>query len=112
MADVRGFDEHSFSQQRTFKGPIMKSAELRAMAARLDVLRDIMVELVAALPSDRAAGFGAALGDRLANRVCDMEVDERTDDALVSDLAPVFAALGQRPINTQDSWRGMHQAVR
>lgn len=63
------------------------------MAARLVVLRDVMVELEAALPSDRAVGFGAALGDRLANRVCVMEIDERADDAVVSDLAPVFAAL-------------------
>lgn len=112
MAGVRCFDEDSSSQQRTFKGPIMKSAEIRAMTARLDVLRDIMVELVAAMPSHRAAGFGAALGDRLASRVYDMEVDERTDDAMVSDLAPVFAALRQRPIDTQDCWRGIHQAVR
>jgi hypothetical protein len=39
----------------------MKAAELRAVTMRLDVLRDIMVELVAALPPDRAASFAAAL---------------------------------------------------
>ena len=79
----------------------MKSAELRAVTMRLDVLRDIMVELVAALPPDRAAGFAAALGNRLSGRICDMEIDERIDTAMVSDLAPVFAALSQRPQESQ-----------
>jgi hypothetical protein len=66
----------------------MKAAELRAVTMRLDVLRDIMLELVAALPPDRAAGFAAALGNRLNGRICDMEIDERSDNAMVSDLAP------------------------
>lgn len=79
----------------------MKAAELRAVTMRLDVLRDIMVELVAALPPDRAAGFAAALGNRLNGRICDMEIDERSDNAMVSDLAPAFAALNQRPHETQ-----------
>ena len=79
----------------------MKSAELRAVTMRLDVLRDIMVELVAALPPDRAASFAASLGNRLNGRICDMEIDERIDNAMVSDLAPVFAALNQRPHETQ-----------
>ena len=79
----------------------MKAAELRAVTMRLDVLRDIMVELVAALPPDRAAGIAAALGNRLNGRICDMEIDERSDNAMVSDLAPVFAALNQRPHETQ-----------
>ena len=79
----------------------MKSAELRAVTVRLDVLRDIMVELVAALPPDRAAGFAAALGNRLSGRLCDMEIDERSDNAMASDVAPVFAALSQRPHETQ-----------
>jgi len=79
----------------------MKSAELRALTVRLDVLRDIMVELVAKLPPDRAAGFAAALGNRINGRICDMEIDERSDTAMVSDLAPVFAALNQRPHETQ-----------
>ena len=71
----------------------MKAAKLRAVTMRLDVLRDIMVELVAALPPDRAAGFAAALGNRLNGRICDMEIDERSDNAMVSDLAPAFAAV-------------------
>ena len=79
----------------------MKSAEHRAVTARLDVLRDIVVELVAALPPDRAADFAAALGKRINGRICDLEIDERTDNAMVSDLAPVFAALSQRPHGTQ-----------
>jgi len=79
----------------------MKSAELRAVTVRLDVLRDIMVELVAALPPDRAAGFAAALGNRLSGRLCDMEIDERSDNAMASDVAPVFAVLSQRPHETQ-----------
>ena len=68
---------------------------------RLDVLRDIMVELVAALRPDRAAGFAAALGNRLTGRICDMEIDERSDTAMVSDLAPDFAASSQRPHETR-----------
>jgi len=79
----------------------MKSAELRAVTVRLDVLRDIMVELVAKLPPDRVAGFAAALGNRINGRICDMEIDERRDTAMVSDLAPVFAALSQRPQESQ-----------
>ena len=79
----------------------MKAAELRAVSMRFNVLRDIMVELVAALPPDRAAGFAAALGNRLNGRICDREIDERSDNTMVSDLAPVFAALGQRLNETQ-----------
>jgi len=88
----------------------MKAAELRAVTMRLDVLRDIMVELVATLPPDRAAGFAEALGNRLNGRICDMEIDERSDNAMVSDLAPVFAALNQRPHETQLTWRDTSQA--
>ena len=79
----------------------MKAAEFRAVTMRLDVLSDIMVELVAALPPDRAVGFAVALGNRLTGRIGDMEIDERSDNAMVSDLAPVFAALNQRPHETQ-----------
>jgi hypothetical protein len=79
----------------------MKPAELRAVTMRLDVLRDIMVELVAALPPDRAAGFAAALGNRVTGRICDLEIDERSDTSMVSDLAPVFATLSQRPNETR-----------
>ena len=100
MACEQDIADHSYSQQRTVKDT-MKAAKLRAVTMRLDVLRDIMVELVAALPPDRAAGFAAALGDRLNGRICDMEIDERSDNAMVSDLAPVFAALNQRPHKTQ-----------
>lgn len=78
----------------------MKPAELRTLTARLDVFRDIMIELVAALPLDRAAGFVTALANRLTGRMCDMNIDERSDDAMVSDLALVFAALSQRPHET------------
>ena len=81
----------------------MNSAELHAVTARVDVLKDIMVELVAALPPERAAGFDAAFGGRLAGRLGAMGIDERIDHAMVSDLAPVFAAPSQRPINTQAS---------
>ena len=89
----------------------MKAAELRAVTMRLDVLRDIMVELVAALPPDRAAGFAAALGNRLNGRICDMEIDERSDNAMVSDLAPVLAALNQRPHETQLTRCDTSQAI-
>ncbi len=58
---------------------------------------------VAALPPDRAADFVAALGDRLAVRMCDMEIDECTDEAMLSDIAPVFAALCHRPIDAQEA---------
>ncbi len=75
----------------------MKSAELRAVTMRHDVLWDIMVKLVAALPPDRAADFAAALGNRSNGRICDMEIDERRGAAMVSDVAPVFAALSPRP---------------
>ena len=84
----------------------MKSAELRAVTMRLDVLRDIMVELMAALPPDRAAGFAAALGNRLTGRLDDMEIDERSDIAMVSDLVLVFAALSQRSHEAQWTLRG------
>ncbi len=89
----------------------MKSAELRAVTVRLDVLRDIMVELVAALSPDRAAGFALALGNRVSGRICDMEIDERSDTAMASDLAPVFAALSQRPQETKVTGYGKLQAV-
>ena len=64
------------------------------------------------LLSERAAGFVAARGYRLAGRLGAMEIDEAADDAMVSDLAPAFAALSQRPINTQEVWRGLHQVGR
>lgn len=84
MAGVRGSDDHSISQQRTVKDPTMKSAELRSVAARLDVLRDIMVELVAALPPPRSGlRRGAGVGRRLIGRICDMDIDDRSAAAMV-----------------------------
>ena len=73
----------------------MVSSDLHAVTVRLDVLRDIMIELAAALPPDRAAGVVTAIGNRLTERLCDMEIDEPTDDAMVLDLAPILAALRQ-----------------
>ena len=78
----------------------MRDLETLLLLADL-VVFVIMVELVAELPPDRAAGFAAALGKRLNGRICDLEIDERGDNAMVSDLAPVFAALNQRPHETQ-----------
>ena len=54
------------------------------------------IELAAALPPDRAASMAVAIGNRLTERLGDMEIDEPTDDAMVSDLAPLLAAL-RRP---------------
>ena len=79
----------------------MDSSELHAVTARLDLLRDIMIELAAALPQDRAAGLITAIGNRLTERLCDMEVDEPPDDAMVSDLAPILAALRHSPVEIQ-----------
>ena len=74
----------------------MNTAELHAVTVRLNALRDIMIELVAALPPDRVAGFAAALSVRLNGRMDGIEVDERTDDALLLEVAPVFAVLSHR----------------
>jgi len=71
----------------------MVSGDLHAVSVRLDLLRDIMIELVAALPPDRAAGVVTAIGSRLTERLGDMQIDEPTDDAMVSDLVPRLAAL-------------------
>ena len=76
----------------------MISGDLHAVTVRLDVLRDIMIELAAALPPDRAAGVVTAIENRLTERLCDMEIDEPTDDAIVSDLAPILAALGRQRV--------------
>lgn len=71
----------------------MVSNELHAVTARLDVLRDIMIELAAALPPDRAERVAAAVERRLTDRLRGMEIDEPIDNAMVSDLAPILAAL-------------------
>lgn len=65
------------------EAPTMESAEFRSVTLHLDVLTDIVIELVAALPTDRTAGFVTALGNRLTGRMCDTEIDECTDDAMV-----------------------------
>jgi len=66
----------------------MVSGDLHAVTVRLDVFRDILIELAAALPPDRAAGVATAIGNRLTERLGDTEIDESTDVAMVSDLAP------------------------
>lgn len=81
----------------------MVSSDIHAFSVRLDVLRDIMIELAAALPPDRAAGVATAIGNRLSERLCDMEIDESSDDAMVSDLAPILAALRHPRIGRQSS---------
>ena len=52
----------------------MVPGDLHAVTVRLDVLRDIMIELAAALPSDRAAGVVTAIGNRLTERLSDMKI--------------------------------------
>jgi len=81
----------------------MVSGDLHAITARLDVLRDIMIELAAALSPDRAAGVVTAIENRLTERLCDMEIDEPTDDAMVSDLAPILAALRRSGVEMQST---------
>ena len=71
----------------------MVSGDLQAVTARLDIFRDILIELAAALPPDRAAGVVTAIGNRMTERLGDAEIDEHTDVAMVSDLAPLLAAL-------------------
>jgi len=101
MCSTSPISEHERGQQRTDKASTMVSGDLHAVTMRLDLLRDIMIELAAALPADRAAGVVTALGNRLTERLGDMQIDEPTDDAMVSDLVPLLAALShpraQRP---------------
>ena len=82
----------------------MVSSDLHALTVRLDVLRDVMIELAAELLPDRAAGVVTAIGNRLKERLCDMEIDKPTDDAMVSDLAPIFAALRHSGIEMQSTY--------
>lgn len=113
MAGAYPIDDYLCSQQRPVKVPTYHlSAELPAVTVSLDVLRDIMVELVAALQPDRAAGLVTALDDRLAGRMCGIEIDGCIDDAMVSDIVPVSAALSARRLDVQEAWRALHQANR
>ena len=81
----------------------MVSGDLHAVTVRLDVFRDILIELAAALPPDRAAGVATAIGNRLTERLGDTEIDEPTDVAMVSDLAPLFAALRHARLQRQST---------
>jgi len=71
----------------------MASRDLHAVTARLDVSQDILIERGAALPPDRAAAVATAIENRLTERLGNTESDEPIDDAMVSDLAPLLAAL-------------------
>ena len=79
----------------------MVSGDLHAVTVRLDLLRDILIELAAALPPDRAAGVATASGNRLPERLGYTEIDEPTDVAMVSDLAPLLAALRHPRVQRQ-----------
>jgi len=57
--------DHDRIQQRAVKQPTMVSGDLHAVTARLDIFRDILIELAAALPPDSAAGVVTAIGNRL-----------------------------------------------
>ena len=81
----------------------MVSGDLQAVTARLDIFRDILIELAAALPPDRAAGVVTAIGNRLTERLGDAEIDEPTDVAMVSDLAPLLAALHHPRLQQQST---------
>ena len=74
----------------------MVSGDLHAVTVRLDVFRDIQIELAAALPPDRAAGVATAIENRLTERLGDMEFDELTDIAMVTDLAQPFRCHSRR----------------
>ena len=65
--------------------------------------RDILIELAAALPPDRAAGVATAIGNRLTERLGDTEIDEPTDVAIDSDLAPLLAVLHHRRLQQQST---------
>ena len=66
----------------------MVSSDAQLLTVRMDVLRDVLIELAAALPPDRAGRLVNAIGGRLTQRLCDIAIDEPTDDAMVSDLRP------------------------
>lgn len=81
----------------------MDASDLHAVTVRLDVLRDIMIELAAALPPDRAAGVATAIGNRLTQRLSELQLDDASDEAMVSDLAQVLAALRQPRVQQQST---------
>jgi len=103
MGSKSPISDHCRSQQRTVRESTMVSGDLHAITVRLDLLRDIMIELAAALPRDRAAGVATAIGSRLTERLGGLKVDEPTDDAIVSDLAPLLAALRHPRIQHQST---------
>ena len=70
----------------------MVSGDLHAVTVRLDVFRDILIELAAVLPPGRAAGVATAIENRLTERLGDMEFDEPTDIAMVT-LEKAVAAV-------------------
>ena len=81
----------------------MVSGDLQAVTARLDIFRDILIELAAALPPDRVAGVVTAIGNRLTERLGDAKIDEPTDVAMVSDLAPLLAVLHHPRLQQQST---------
>ena len=81
----------------------MVSGDLQAVTARLNIFRDILIELAAALPPDRAAGVVTAIGNRMTERLGDAKIDEHTDVAMVSDLAPLLAALHHPRLQQQST---------
>ena len=93
--------DHDRIQQRTVKEPTMVSDNLHAVTVRLDVFRDILIELAAALPPDRAADVATAIKNHLTERLGGTEIDEPADVAIVSDLAPQIAALRQPRVQRQ-----------
>ena len=95
--------DHDGIQQRAVKEPAMVSGDLHPITARLGIFRDILIELAAALPPDRAAGAVTAIGNRLTERLGDTEIHEPTDVAIDSDLAPLFAALHHRRLQQQST---------
>ena len=72
---------------------VVASRELVAITLRLDFLRDIVVELAAAQPADRAEQVLSVVANRWMQRISDLALDEATDEAVAADLAPILAAL-------------------
>ena len=94
---------HDRIQPRAVKESAVVSGGLHAVIVRLGVFGDILIKLAAALPADRAAGVATASGNRLTKRLGDTEIAEPTDDAMVSDLAPLLAALRHARLQRQST---------